>query len=153
MLKSFVDQKHFCFHQRFDSWKDAIYAGAQPLVDDGTVEKVYVDEIIKAVETYGPYIVIDPGRVAMPHSTLGGTGVHDTTICFMKVEEPVAFDPDDRSKDAKLFFTLAAINSEEHLQNMMKLADLLSNEDLVNDLMEAKSPEDLLKLHEKYNKD
>lgn len=151
MLKDFVEKKHYSFHQRFDSWKDAIYAGAQPLVDDGTIEPVYIEEIIKAVETYGPYIVIDPGRVAMPHSTLGGAGVHGTTICFMKVEEPVSFDPEDPSKDARLFFTLAAVNPEDHLQNMMALADMLQNEELIEDLLEVKSPEDLLKVHEKHN--
>ena len=152
MLKTFVEKNHYSFHQSFNNWHDAIYYGAEPLLKDGTIDEEYIEQIIQNVETYGPYIMIDPGRVAMPHSTLGGKGVHNTAICFMKVEEPVVFDPEDHSKDARLFFTLAAVNPDEHLTNMMALANMLSTEGLIDDLLEVQNPEDLLKLHEKYFK-
>ncbi len=38
------------------------------------------------------------------------------------------------------------------MTNMMALANMLSTEGLIDDLLEVQNPEDLLKLHEKYFK-
>ena len=104
---------------------------------------------MECVRKYGPYIVIMP-KIAMPHSQEGAVGVNKTAIGFMKLEKPVSFDPNDPEKDAQLFFTLASCNPEQHLNNMMRLSEMLMNEELVAELLEAKGPEDLLRLQEKY---
>ncbi len=150
MLKKFVENERICFHQRFESWEDAIKASCQPLINEGAIEDCYVDAVIECVKKYGPYIVIAP-NIAMPHSTEGAVGVHKTAISFMKVEEPVHFDLNDPEKDARLFFVLAAENHEEHLENMMSLSEMLMNDELVEDLLNAKNKEDLLSIHLKYN--
>lgn len=149
MLKEFVESKHYKFAESAKDWKDAIRMSCESLEADGTVEANYKEDIIKCVEKYGPYIVIVPG-VAMPHSQENAVGVHKTAIGFMKLEKPVSFDPEDSEKDATLFFTLASCNPEQHLDNMSRLAEMLSNEELIEDLKKAKGPEDLLKLQEKY---
>ena len=113
------------------------------------MEADYKDQIISCVEKYGPYIVIMPD-VAMPHCQEGARGVHKTTIGFMKLEKPVSFEEGDPEKDARLFFTLASCNSDQHLENMTKLSEVLMNEDVVKELLEAKGPEDLLRIQEKY---
>ena len=86
----------------------------------------------------------------MPHSQECAKGVHKTAIAFMKLEEPVSFDPEDPEKDAQLFFTLASCNPEQHLNNMMRLSETLMNEELVAELLKANGPEDLLKIQKKY---
>ncbi len=149
MLKEFVESKHYKFAESAKDWKDAIRMSCESLEADGTVEENYKEDIIKCVEKYGPYIVIIPG-VAMPHSQENAVGVHKTAIGFMKLEEPVSFDSEDPEKDASLFFTLASCNPEQHLNNMSRLAEMLSNEDLIEDLKKAKGPDDLLELQEKY---
>ena len=110
---------------------------------------MYVEAVINCVKKYGPYIIIAP-NIAMPHSTEGAEGVNETAICFMKVEEPVHFDPEDPEKDARLFFVLASADHEKHLENMMRLSEMLMNEELVEELLEAKSKEDLLAIDKKY---
>ncbi len=87
----------------------------------------------------------------MPHSTLGGSGVHDTCISFMKTEKPVVFDPNDPTKNARLFFTLAATDNEKHLSNMVALAEFLLKEGAIEDLLKAKNADDLMKAHCKYS--
>jgi PTS system ascorbate-specific IIA component len=89
--------------------------------------------------------------VAMPHSTLGGTGVYKTAIGFCKVKEPVVFDPNDETKNARLFFTLAAVDNEQHLQNMVQLSEMLVKEGIVEDLLAAETKEDLLDIDKKYS--
>lgn len=149
MLREFVEKKHYLFAEEAKDWEDAIRMSCKSLEADGTVEAEYAEQIVECVRKYGPYIVLMPG-VAMPHSQEGAKGVHKTAIGFMKLKKPVSFDPEDPEKDATLFFTLAACDSDQHMQNMMKLSEMLMNEDLVKELMDAETPEDLLRLHEKY---
>ena len=145
MLREFVETGRYSFREKFDSWEEAIAARCEPIIKEG----VYVEAVINCVKKYGPYIIIAP-NIAMPHSTEGAEGVNETAICFMKVEEPVHFDPEDPEKDARLFFVLASADHEKHLENMMRLSEMLMNEELVEELLEAKSKEDLLAIDKKY---
>lgn len=149
MLKEFVEKGRYSFHQKFDNWEDAIRASCTPIITEGVIEDVYVQAVIDCVKKYGPYIVIAP-NIAMPHSTEGAQGVNETAICFMKVEEPVHFDEEDPEKDARLFFVLAAVDHDKHLENMIKLSEMLMNDELVEELLLAKTPEDLLAIDAKY---
>lgn len=149
MLREFVEKNHCKFAQSAKDWQDAVRMSCEVLEADGTVEENYKEDIIRCVEEYGPYIVIMPG-VAMPHSQEGAKGVHKTAIAFMKLEEPVSFDPENPGKNAVLFFTLASCDPGRHLDNMSRLAELMSNKELMEELKEAKTPEDLLALDEKY---
>lgn len=149
MLREFVERKHYKFAEEAADWREAIRMSCESLEADGTVEGNYKEDIIACVEKYGPYIVIMPD-VAMPHSQECARGVHKTAIGFMKLEKPVSFEPGDPEKDASLFFTLASCNPDQHLANMTKLSELLMNEDVVEALKHAKSPEDLLGIQETY---
>jgi len=149
MLKEFVEKKHFNFVDKVGSWQEAIRVGCQPLEIDGTVDSTYAEQIIESIKTHGPYIVIIPG-VAMPHVQENAAGVKKTSISFMKLKEAISFDENDPDKDAKLFFTLASCNHDEHLANMQKLTMMLMNEELLAELMEVNSVDELLELHEKY---
>lgn len=149
MLREFVEKEHYLFADEAKDWEDAIRMSCISLEADGTVDHEYAEQIVECVKKYGPYIVLMPG-VAMPHSQEGAKGVHKTAIGFMKLKKPVSFEPGDPDKDAVLFFTLAACDSEQHMQNMVKLSEMLMNEELVEELKNVEGPEDLLKLQEKY---
>ena len=144
MFKEFVEKKHYSFHEGFDDWRDAVRAACAPLLADGTIEKEYPEIIIEKVEELGPYIVIAP-NICIPHAERG-RGVNDTAMCFMKTEKPVSFDLNDPDKDARIFVVLAATDDEVHLNNLMALSETLSDEDIVAKVLEAKTPEDLLKI-------
>ena len=149
MLREFVEKKHYFFAEEAPDWKEAIRMSCKSLEADGTIEANYKEDIIACVEKHGPYIVIMP-NVAMPHSQENAIGVNTTAIDFKKLDKPVSFEPGDPEKDAQLFFTLASCNPEQHLDNMMKLSEMLMNEDVVKALADAKTPEDLLKIQEQY---
>lgn len=149
LLNELVEKKLTSYEEKFDDWKDAVRANGKALKAEGYIEDQYIDAVVECIEKYGPYIVIAP-NIAMPHSTEGAPGVLKTGIGFMKVEEPVHFDENDPEKDARLFFMLASNNPDEHLNNIMQLSEMLSNDDLVADLLECKNDEDVLKVAEKY---
>lgn len=150
LLEKILDNNLTSYHQEFASWQEAIKGCGETLIKEGFIDERYVEAIIKCISEYGPYVVILKD-VAMPHSTLGAEGVYKTGISFMKVEKPVVFDNNDREKDARLFFTLAAVNNEEHLNNMMQLSELLMNEEIVADLLQAKNDDDFKAIITKYN--
>ena len=149
MLRDFVESRHYKFAQSASDWREAIRMSCESLEADGTVDETYKEEIIACLEKYGPYIVIMP-NVALPHSQEGAKGVNKTAIGFMKLEEPISFEEGDSQKEAQLFFTLASCDSNQHLNNMMRLSDMLMNEDIVKELEKAKTPEDLLKIQKQY---
>ncbi|WP_314063657.1 PTS sugar transporter subunit IIA [uncultured Vagococcus sp.] len=134
MLHYFFDNQliRYCEEQPAD-WREAIKESCQLLLEQQVIDQVYVDEVISSVEEFGPYIVIVPG-VAMPHSSEQSQGVFGTAISFTKMKEPVVFNDQDAEKNASLFFTLAAKNPEEHIQNISNLSEMLMTEGLIGAL-------------------
>lgn len=134
MLNYFFDNQliRYCEEQPAD-WREAIKESCQLLLEQQVINQVYVEEVIGSVEEFGPYIVIVPG-VAMPHSSEQSQGVFGTAISFTKMKEPVIFDEEDTDKNASLFFTLAAKNPEEHIQNISSLSEMLMTDGLISAL-------------------
>lgn len=147
MLKEVIEKNLFAFYNEATDWKDAIRKCLVPLIENGVCKKEYEDELINCVEKYGPYIVIEPG-IAMPHSTQNGNNVMRTEIGFTKFEKSVKFDEEN---EASLFFTLASVNPEVHIENIQKLMEVLTNDELKEELFKINSVEQLKKLSEKYN--
>ena len=145
VLQTIVEKKHYKFVDSVESWQEAVRLSAESLVADGSVDADYYKQIVACIEKYGPYVVFEH-YVAMPHSQENASGVHKTGIGFMRVKEEVSFgkDEDGEEKVAKLFFTLAACNPEEHLNNIQQLMGVFCNEELLDALMAANTPEDIL---------
>ena len=145
VLQTIVEQKHYKFVDSVASWQEAVRLSAESLVADGSVDADYYKQIVACIEKYGPYVVFEH-YVAMPHSQENASGVHKTGIGFMRVKEEVSFgkDEDGEEKVAKLFFTLAACNPDEHLNNIQQLMGVFCNEELLDALMAANTPEDIL---------
>lgn len=150
MLRELVNKKLTQFETCFDSWEEAVRASYQTMVKQNIVEEIYIDQVIDCIKEFGPYIILIP-NVAMPHSSQGADGVNQSAISFMKVEKPVSFEDGNPEKDAQLFFALAALDSQQHMNNIMALSELLMNEELVDELKKAQSDDDLIHLADKYN--
>ena len=151
VLQTIVEKKHYKFVDSVESWQEGVRLSAESLVADGSVDADYYKQIVACIEKYGPYVVFEH-YVAMPHSQENASGVHKTGIGFMRVKEEVSFgkDEDGEEKVAKLFFTLAACNPEEHLNNIQQLMGVFCNEDLLDALMAANTPEDILAAEAAY---
>ena len=145
VLQTIVEKKHYKFVDSVESWQEAVHLSTESLIADGTVDENYSKQIVACIEKYGPYVVFEH-YVAMPHSQENATGVFKTGIGFMRVKEEVSFgcDEDGVEKVAKLFFTLASCNPDEHLDNIQQLMDVFCNEPRLDALMAANTPEDIL---------
>jgi len=80
-------------HVRVDvdvpDWTAAVRAVGRPMVDSGTVEPRYVDAMIEAARTLGPYIVIAPG-LALPHAA-HESGSLSAGLALITLRRPVEF--------------------------------------------------------------
>ena len=151
VLQTIVEKKHYKFVDSVESWQEGVRLSAESLVADGSVDADYYKQIVACIEKYGPYVVFEH-YVAMPHSQENASGVHKTGIGFMRVKEEVSFgkDEDGEEKIAKLFFTLAACNPDEHLNNIQQLMGIFCNEELLDALIAANSPEDILQAEKDF---
>ncbi len=151
ILQKIVERGHYKFVDHVDTWQEAVKLSTDSLVETGYVDPDYYQQIVNCVEKYGPYVVFEH-YVAMPHSQEGAEGVHKTSVGFMRVKDEVDFgkDEDGEEKVAKLFFTLAACNPNEHLENMQQLMSVFTNYPLLDALMEANTPEDILQAEKDF---
>ncbi|MCA5013191.1 MULTISPECIES: PTS sugar transporter subunit IIA [unclassified Enterococcus] len=146
MLKYFYDNDLIRFCEESPSnWEEAVVLSCQTLLEKKMITQQYVDEIVDCVKKYGPYIVIVPG-VAMPHSSEDSQGVLGTAISFTKMKDEVVFEEGNPEKNASLFFTLAAKNSEEHVENISNLSEMLMTDGLIEALMEIETIADYEKV-------
>lgn len=150
MLKYFYDNDLINYSEKeITDWREAITESCQLLLDKKIIDQTYIEEIIRCVEEHGPYIVIVP-EVAMPHSSEDSEGVFGTAISFTKMKQPIQFESEEE-KSAILFFTLAAKNSEEHMENIQNLSELLMTEGLIERLVATNSIEDYKAVMQEYN--
>ena len=59
-------------------------------------------------------------------------------------------DTDGEKKEANLLFTLSAVNSDEHMENIAQLMDVFMNYDLIEALGKCHSAEEILEAMKKY---
>ncbi|MCI9506823.1 MAG: PTS sugar transporter subunit IIA [Oscillospiraceae bacterium] len=151
LLQKIVERGHYKFVDSVDSWQEAVKLSTESMVKTGYVSEDYYQQIVDCITKYGPYVVYDH-YVAMPHSQEGADGAKKTSVGFMLVKQDVDFgkDEDGEQKIARLFFTLAAVDPDEHLDNMQQLMGIFTNEPLLDALLEARTPEDILAAEAKY---
>lgn len=134
------------------SWEEAIKVATSGMIREGYITSEYVDEIIKNVHDNGPYIVLVPG-VAMPHASAKSKGVLGTAIGMAKFSDYVVFDENDEEKQAKLFFTLAAKDDAQHLNNITQLMELLMADEMIPTLESIENMDDFEKVIAKFSQE
>lgn len=130
-------------------WEEAIRFSGEIMKEHGLITDQYIEDVIDDCHEYGPYIVIIP-EVAIPHSSAKSKGILGTGIGFTVMPESVSFEAGNSEKDAKLFFMLAAKDSESHMKNVSNLSELLMAEEMLPDLLTIKSMEDFERVMSKH---
>ena len=119
--------------EKANDWREAIRISVQPLEQGGYVKSWYKDGIIENVEKFGPYIMI-ADEIAMPHAR-PEQGTIDTQISITLFREGVPFDGKETA--ARLFVTLAAKDNNSHMDALVKISELLSDDDKVEKILAA----------------
>ena len=128
-------------HVQATDWEDAIKKSAQYLIEQGKITEEYVEAMIEAVHRVGPYIVLG-NHVALAHAR-PECGVKEEGVHFATLEPPINFGS-ERFDPVGLIITLAALDSESHMDFLGKLAEILIEEENVNRLISCKTREEFL---------
>lgn len=121
-------------------WRTAVRIAGNMLLEEGCIDKRYIDHMIESVEEIGPYIVIYEG-IAMPHARIQD-GVNRVGISFVRLSEPVCFgNPENDPVD--LVFALCTIDKSSHIQAVTELGTLCTDQTVLRKLRAAKSKQEI----------
>lgn len=140
-LKALYQENLICVRDSFDTWQDAVKGSLAPMIAKDMVTPEYGDAILRHVEEFGLYIFLAP-HVCMPHCK-AFSEVKRSGVCLMKVNRPVYPDPDDPSMFAELFFAIAGTDSNQHLDCIQDLMEILDDEETMDALLNLRTMEEL----------
>ncbi|WP_153448790.1 PTS sugar transporter subunit IIA [Vibrio algicola] len=147
MLYNLIDHDLIdVIHNQSYEWQEAVKTTTQYLENKGYVSADYADAIIQSTYDNGPYYVLCPG-IAMPHAR-PEAGVLKTGLGIHIFPQPVDFGSD--LGPANVLFTLAAKDSDTHIEVIQALSEMLIDEDNITKLSEATSKQEVLELIKQY---
>ena len=123
--ESLIENNSILLKADASTWQEAIKLGTDMLVASKAINPSYYDAIINCVKTMGPYIIIAP-NFAMPHAR-PEDGVNRTAFALVTLNSPVYFEGEEQPVD--VLVTLAGSTSDEHMQGLMEVTQILDDED------------------------
>ncbi|AOT72085.1 PTS sugar transporter subunit IIA [Geosporobacter ferrireducens] len=141
-MHDLISLENIVIVDRVKDWCEAIEKAVRPLVTNAYVEERYIQGIIDNTIKYGPYYVLAP-NIAMPHAR-PEQGVLQKQIGILLLRQPVKFSED--GYEVRLIITLAATDSESHLEALRSLSGLLENDDYVSKIISAQNEEEIYHL-------
>ena len=117
------------------------------LLASGKIEASYVDAIKATHKEIGPYYVLAP-KIAMPHAR-PEDGVNEAALQLTVFKNGVDLGSTDNG-DVYFSITLAAMDSDSHINTIMKLAELFQNDDDIDKIIAADNHADIIEILKKY---
>ncbi|SHK25750.1 Transcriptional antiterminator [Clostridium cavendishii DSM 21758] len=144
MLKELVTAERIKKIKGVNSWEEAIKIASKPLLKDGSIEQIYVDEMIQSITKHGPYIVL-ADRFALPHAS-SKNGVNKLAMSLLVVDDEV----DLLGKPVNIFMVLAAVDNNSHIRALASLSEMLYDEKNIKKLINGNESE-ILEIINKQN--
>lgn len=141
MLSKYINENLIRLNVLARDWEDAIRKSAGALLEDNKITESYIDAMIEAKRSFGPYIVITKS-VALPHAR-PERGAKELAIGIATLKNPIEFGNKDNDP-VKYVFCLSAKDSESHIQAMSELAELLDKEEFYKILDNATDPSEIM---------
>ncbi|HHW49967.1 MAG TPA: PTS transporter subunit EIIA [Pseudoclavibacter sp.] len=123
-------------NQDAHSWEEAVRIAGDALVASGATTPAYGQEMVDAVKTHGPYIVIVP-HIALAHSR-PGPSVLDDGLSWVSLKTPVEFGH-PQNDPVRVVIGLASMNHDAHIATMAALAALLGDVQRREEILAVKS--------------
>lgn len=117
------------------------------LIKQDKVDQSYLDAIKAKHEEIGPYYVLAP-KIAMPHAR-PEDGVYEASLQVTVFKNGVDLESEDNG-DVYFSVTLAAMDSDSHIQTIVALSDLFQNDADIDAIIAADSEADIAAILKKY---
>ena len=126
-------------------WQNAIRMASAPLLDNGFINRNYIEKAIDMVETDKRFIMIADG-VIIAHAGVDD-GVYSMGMSFLKLPEKLSFNG---YMDADIIVVLATPDKTRHLPALYQLFDLLEDEGNISAMRRAQDAHEIARLIRKY---
>ncbi|MDH5045326.1 BglG family transcription antiterminator [Enterococcus faecalis] len=138
MLKELLTKQTIQTNVSAPNWEAAIRYGGSLLEKTGAINERYTNQMVTAVKTYGPYIVIAPG-IALAHAS-AKDGVNRIGISLITLDEGIPFG-NAENDPVKIVICLAATDHHTHLKALSELISLLDTKEFVALLLSSTEDE------------
>jgi ascorbate PTS system EIIA or EIIAB component len=126
---------------------NALELTCSKLIEEGKVELSYLDAIKSKHVEIGPYYVLSP-MIAMPHAR-PEDGVNEAALQVTIFKNGVDLESEDNGM-VYLSVTLAAIDSNSHIQTIVSLSELFQNNDDIKKIISCDNALDVYKILSRY---
>lgn len=133
-LMSILDVSRIHIFHKADCWQSSIRIAGQCLLDYKSIEKQYLNTIIRQLQYYGPYMFLTED-VILAHAR-PEDGVNCLDLSMAVFHEPVIYS---ELRQAKLVMVLAAEDQEKHLKILQDILQLLSRSDFAGRMQKCSS--------------
>ncbi|SFG75097.1 PTS sugar transporter subunit IIA [Sporolactobacillus nakayamae] len=133
-MAQFIERSNIRLQQTADNWEDAIRQSGLLLLQNHSIDFEYINEMVKAVKTLGPYMVIVP-HVALGHAR-PGKHVKKNDISLLTLKKPINFGS-EHNDPVNVVFSFCAEGNEGHLQVLKKLGLLLDDAHIMQIIQES----------------
>lgn len=117
------------------------------LLEQGKVEQSYLEAIKTKHREIGAYYVLAP-KIAMPHAR-PEDGVNEASLQVTVFKNGVNLESEDNG-DVYFSVTLAAMDSDSHIQTIVALSELFQNDEDVDAIIAAESEAQIADILKKY---
>lgn len=117
------------------------------LIESGKVEKSYLEAIQQKHKDIGAYYVLAP-KIAMPHAR-PEDGVNEACLQVTVFKNGVDLESEDNG-EVYFSITLAAMDSDSHIQTIMALSELFQNDDDIDAIIAANTHKQIADILAKY---
>ena len=146
----FLNRDTIVLDAEVSDWKESIRFAGNILVERNKIKKDYIDDMIKNIEEYGPYIVIKKG-VALPHAAIS-KNVIETSFLLVRLKNPVAYGA-QKLDPIKYVCILAVSDEKDHIKALFDFNNLMTSEDFMNQLESANTSVEVEELIRRFKKD
>lgn len=117
------------------------------LVEQGKVEATYLEAIKQKHKEIGAYYVLAP-KIAMPHAR-PEDGVNEAALQITVFKNGVDLESEDNG-DVFFSVTLAALDSDSHIQTIVALSELFQNDEDIEAIIGAENESAIAEILNKY---
>ncbi|MPW31910.1 PTS sugar transporter subunit IIA [Agarivorans sp. B2Z047] len=117
------------------------------LLEQGKVEARYLEAIKQKHQDIGAYYVLAP-KIAMPHAR-PEDGVNEASLQVTVFKNGVDLESEDNG-DVYFSVTLAAMDSDSHIQTIMALSELFQHDDDIDAIISAQTKKEITEILKKY---
>ncbi|MCP1223574.1 PTS sugar transporter subunit IIA [Sebaldella sp. S0638] len=126
MLTDYIKKEWIKLNVKAENWEEAIEKGGRELLEAGIITQSYIEAMKKAVKDMGAYFVVTK-NVALPHAK-AEEGILETGFGLITLKNPVEFGNVDNDP-VKYIFCLAIKSSNEHIEILKELSELLEDKE------------------------